>query len=206
MNLLILILYCSILIWLITPIRQYKTKYFFMFLVLGLSDLLSRIFFGFGLIEKSNNINITIASLLIIFSLLYFRHIYRYLILFVLLLIFTYVLYFVFYTIENENIFQTFLQLIILVLIFADFLNHTLSKKEISIFLTILLFYQTTNLLKFVNIFTETIVGYFYFFVTSFFQIAIGLFFCFVNIDKPKLAFTISNKHTELKPDFKSDS
>ena len=177
MELLKYITYLSSIVWLCIPIRQYKTRFFLFFLLLGLFD---PVFISVYYLFK-NDITILYllgSSLLLQTVLFNFNAGSKSIItisLFIVCLIFA------FYFPTKVVI----LQLIIHTLIFFSFLKiFTISysdTRKLSLFFLILLSYEFSLLLKFFIHLTEFEVGVMYFHLTTVFQILIGIFFLFIN-------------------------
>ena len=167
--------YITILIWLFPPIMQYGEKYFYFFLLLAFSDL------SVLALHKLFQINSSYIHLLVI----YFAYLsvlsketlkkYKYLLLFLVLIIL-----FCFFIINKISI-NYFIFIIINFLIFLrillTFITEIELEKTVKIFLIIFLLYELTVILKFINIITGFTNAYFYFFVTTVFEIFFGLFF-----------------------------
>jgi hypothetical protein len=189
MDLTEILIIISIVIWIVVPIRQFSSKYFYFFLVIGATDLIVRLNRYFDL-SLNNSIYVLMAFLLIL-SLLSKNERIRILPYYLgLALTIFFVLYFnSFYIVEFYML--IILNIFILVQIFLHFFNDILVNNEVKSFYVIFLLYQIITVAKLFNIITTTFGGYFYFIIASAFQIIIGLFFCFINIDKPNLVFKI---------------
>ncbi len=190
------LIFISILIWIIVPLRQFSSRYFNFFLIIGATDLVVRIvrYFGWSL-NNSIYVFLTFLMILALFSKNERNKILPYY-LGIIIIIFS-VLYY------NTNYIIDFYILIvlsffILIQIFLHFFDDTLKNREVKLFYIIFLLYQIITVVKFFNIITATFGGYFYFIISTAFQILLGLFFCFVNVKKPKLSFKISTTQTEL--------
>lgn len=177
MSIILFIIYLNSLVWLIVPIRQFGTKYFLFFLILGLLDpifILSFYIFkisvepiflmGTGLLTYGVFVNLSNANRLIttgtmlvvcILSAVFVRDYYLHIILFIHLIIF-----FCFLTIILKE--------------FSD-------KRVLKYFYILLITYEVSLLVKFylTIYFHEIAAADFHF--TSIFQILIGIAFLFNN-------------------------
>ena len=175
MELIKYIIYLSSVVWILIPIRQYKTRFFLFFLLLGLYDpVFISAFYLF-------NIDVSplylLGTCLLPYAVLFNVKVRtKYFITIFLFIICGIVVFF----------FPTkiiILQLMIHLLIFFSFLKtFTISYSDIrklSVFFLILLSYEFSLLLKFYL--TDFELGIMYFHLTTVFQILIGIFFLFIN-------------------------
>lgn len=175
MELIKYIIYLSSVVWILIPIRQYKTRFFLFFLLLGLYDPV--FISAFYLFNVDVSVLYLLGSCLLPYAVLfsvkvrtkYFITIFLFIICGIVVIFF-----------PTKII---ILQLIIHLLIFFSFLKtFTISYSDIrklSVFFLILLSYEFSLLLKFYL--TEFEIGMMYFHLTTVFQILIGIFFLFIN-------------------------
>lgn len=182
----------SILIWIVPPVRQFKNRYFYFFLVLSLSGIIS--YFLRKVFFSTSNFPFLLSAFLQIVALqnTSFRKRYnRY----QLPIMF---LFLVAVVIINNRMFElymiTFLHVIILFYIISHFFYHNIRSKELNLFFIVLVLYQTLSVFKFINVVVLVYDSAFFFIVTFSFQILIGLFFCFVRPDNPKFSFKLTSK------------
>jgi hypothetical protein len=177
-----LLYFVSIIVWIFPAIRNYKGEFFDFFLILALIDPIAIIY---GLLTKTSIpgwLTVLFAYLLIV-SLLSEENIkdLKYIliiipILFVVLIPFLNKKYFLgFLVIENIILFLFFLKFLI-----VDYVNN----KRIKLFFLMLVFYELTVILKFFNIIIGFADAYGFYFVTSIAQIIFGLFFSIVREDE----------------------
>ncbi len=177
MELIKYIAYLSSIVWLLSPIRQYKTRFFLFFLLLGLYDPV--FISAFYLFKVDISVLYLPGSIVLLYSVLFnVKDRTKYVITISLFIICVIV---ALYSPANVII----LQLIIHILIFFSFLkiftiNYS-DNRKISVFLLILLSYEFSLLLKFFIYLIEFEVGIMYFHLTTVFQILIGIFFLFIN-------------------------
>lgn len=178
------ILFFSTFIWLITPVRQFGTRFFYFFLVLALID------FIFILISQFVLFNSLQYYLLCVLILLYAA-------LFelktknrVLLIICFAVpgLLILLYQPQLSIVFQTIIHLIIFVIFLRVLIIHFAERRKLLWFHLILIMYEFSILLKFFVYYNELEIGLVYYYVTTAIQILIGIFFLFINEkNSPKL-------------------
>ena len=177
MELIKYITYLSSIVWLLIPIRQYKTRFFLFFLLLGLYDPV--FISAFYLFNVDVSVLYLLGTCLLPYAVLFNVKVRtKYFITIFLFIICGIV---VFYFPTKIII----LQLMIHLLIFFSFLKtFTISYSDIrklSVFFLILLSYEFSLLFKFFIYLTEFEIGMMYFHLTTVFQILIGIFFLFIN-------------------------
>lgn len=182
----------SNLVWIFPIIRQYKNQYFYFFLFLSGFDILTAVFRHIFYI--TSNASYVIQGLFLIFSLQgvsKFKNYFMYK-LALLLLIISVTL------VVNNRFFEIyiigFFQFIILYYILIHFFRYNIEKQTLHLFYIVLVLFQILNVLKFINIVALNYTGYFYSTVTTVFQILTGLFFSFYRPDNSKLSFKLVSK------------
>lgn len=95
-------------------------------------------------------------------------------------------------TVQQIMVLNAGIHIIILAIIFDDFLKYIYDNNAISIFFLILMAYEFSSALKSIIAFTDLIHGIVLFYLTSFFQIFFGVVFSFINVNT-KL-FTLTRK------------
>jgi len=172
------IAYISIIIWLLPPIKQYKTEYFFFFLVLALSDVITLVFSL--LFHLNTQIMYAFSTAFLIVSLVRLDKIKI-----ALLFIATGLLTILCWIYNSKLLFVLYamFSFIILLIITFQFLQNLILKNSISIFFVFLIAYEFSLLLKNIVIVTNIIQGLTLFFVTTTFEIVFGIIFTFVNIN-----------------------
>lgn len=180
-----ILFFVSIVVWLFPPIRQYRNKYFFFFLVLALADPLSILlrvtstyytdysyfilvnYLLFLSIIERNTLN-KYKTLWIVFSFIFisiFFFTFQSKLLLILLLF------------TNATIIFTFLKSYII-----EFVN-----QKNNLFLLCLIFYQLTNISKILNLLLGFADATAFFIITTIFQIAFGLFFSIFRENNSKI-------------------
>lgn len=182
------IVYLSVFVWLFPPIKQFRSSFFYFFLVLALGDPISVPFIYYRLIPPSVfHLAISAAAY---FSLPQLnRHLKRAYIIPVLALIFAF----------SVLLPKEYLILLIGILhffIFLAILQYTINflsiTGRIQLFHLLLLTYETSLLLKFIDKIFAVNYGMTEFYFTTGFQIILGILFCFINEENPKLSLKFS--------------
>lgn len=171
------IVYASLIIWILIPIRQFGTRLFLFFFILGLLDLTA---FVLLIIFKINfEIIYLLGTSLLLYPLLNdFKDVYRFGVVSILIAA-AFIIFF--YT----SISPIFFQMIIHLVIFIYFLRMLVLfygiSRRILYFHLILLTYEFSLLLKFYIYWNDVDLGFIYYSLTTLVQILIGLFFLFFN-------------------------
>ena len=154
----------SIVIWIIPPFKQFKSKYFYYFGILALTGVVS--YFFKVIIHVQSNLPLILSAFLVIVALqnTSFRKRYNRYQLPVMFLILTIIAFI------NHRMFEiyilTFLQIIILFYILYHFFYHIIRTKELNMFFITLVLFQTLNVFEYINIVALEYDSAFYFVVT----------------------------------------
>ncbi len=173
-----IIVYISILIWLLPPIRNYRHEYFYFFLILALMDPLVYVIQLFVIVYPFR----VYASALIflIFSVTKIR--LTKINFFILFLTAAVNIFIAFNLSFNMLIFYLLLQhIIILVIVLKDSIKILLETGGIRIFYAVLSLYLVSIIMKYLASIADIKTGYIYYAITNIFEILIGLFFAFYN-------------------------
>jgi hypothetical protein len=182
MNLANFVIYISSFAWIFPIFRQYKTRFFYFFLILGLSDPIN-LLCVLELNVKSGLVH-SIASLLLFYSINHSEKKTRFsytdmlvVILFLSTTVFLAELYFITIGI-HILILARFIQLFTIIL-------H--QKTEINIFCAGLVFYEITVVIKLAIYLSGTYSGVLFSYITLAFQLLIAIFFTIYREDNPHL-------------------
>lgn len=190
MKLFYLLGYIAVIIWAIVPISQYNGKYFFYFLFLVSSDiitLIARLVFHSG-----TNFFYGPLTLLSLYALLKVKQIKKHKILLAILFIITCIfnLDINIIGIPEFQLMGLSLGIIHLVILYI-FIKELFIKYEnnyvINLFLVALVFYELTAVTKFLNYLTGFTNDYFYYIITNIFEILFALFFIVFKADDKRL-------------------
>jgi len=184
------ITYLSVLVWLLPPIRQYKTFFFLYFLVLGITDVFSVLLIKFFQISSYDFYAIISFCLFIVLQ--RFEYLKQKKILFIgsgLIVILL-----LFFRIEKNPyiLLIAFLHLMIIFRILYLFVMVVAEKQGINFFYLVLAFYEFTILLKFLNFLLEiNFEAQAYFYVTTIFELVVGIFYTTFREDSRKLVYQL---------------
>jgi hypothetical protein len=189
-----IICYISILVWLLPPFRQYKGGYFLYFLIMGYSDPLT-LTLGWIFKINANYTHLVIAFLLTISILFYNKNLnYKWIIALFLFLIFSIV--------KGDKEIRYLSIIIFHFIIFTQILIPSIKefyiKQRINLYLTILSVYELTTIFKYTAFTYNYNSGVYFFYLSVAFELLIGLFFIFINLNNSpilKLPFRLSEEH-----------
>jgi hypothetical protein len=168
----------STIIWILPLFKQYRTEYFYFFLVLSLSDVVvipvSILFY------ITPQIIYPILGAFLVLSLLEINRIKI-----ALLFLITGLTIFLCwkFNIRLLHILYSLYNFAILLIILYQFMQHLLAKNVVSIFFVFLIAYEFSLVLKNIVIFTNLVEGAALFYVTTTFEIIFGIIFAFVNVN-----------------------
>ena len=172
------LVYISILIWLLPPFRQLKGGYFWYFLILGYSDPLA-LFFLWIFKLKVEYIHLIIAFLLTISVLFYNNNLnFKWIAALFLLLIFSVRKV----GVDNRYFYFIIFHIIIFLQILIPSIKEFYVKHRINLYFTVLLIYELTTILKFVAFIYNYFSGVYLAYLSSVFEMVIALFFMFYTL------------------------
>lgn len=177
MELLRYIGYLSLIVWVLVPARQFKTRLFLYFLVLSLLDLMA--FVMLFVFKVNFELIYLVGTSLLLYPLLTnLKNIYRFGVVSILVAAAFIIFY---YSNINPILFQMGIHLAILIYFLKVLILYYGLNRKVLLFHFFLLAYEFSLLLKFFVYWHELNLGLFYFYLTTIFQIVIGIFFLFIN-------------------------
>ncbi|MBX3009354.1 MAG: hypothetical protein KF816_15140 [Melioribacteraceae bacterium] len=186
----IIILFMSIIAWAMPMIRQANSKLFFYFYTIALADPMVILLANFRVL--SSNEILALFTILNFFSLKYivvnkkiFYALASLMILLYILLLFGPNIYFL-----HCIAISKFFNLIVFLLYTLRFVAAT---SRVNIFHLILLFYEITIITKIAILFKNSETTLIYFIVTTLFQVLIAIWFTIFKEDNPKLHLNLRN-------------
>jgi hypothetical protein len=176
-----IIFYLTLFIWLFPVFKQYRTPYFYTFLIYGLNSIVS--FVAIHLVPIKNQLINPIFTMLIIFSLIQKsrKNI-------IIILISTTILIAVEFKIHDHYslLINAVLHSVILFIILLHFTKAITEENIINLFLVLFIAYEISHVLKNLVVFSDLVNGIVLFYITTFFQIFFGVMFIFININTKK--------------------
>lgn len=182
----ILIWYFSFLIWLIPPIRQYKTQYFTFFVILALFDpILFSIYKIFGIQTLKFY---PIMTFLIIISLSKIKKKFLCFAISIIIILLS-------YSNQNDPVKLYYFCIILLTAILFQIVNKLMQiifqQSVLNLFLSLLLVYALINELKFIAIALNLYQGIMSFYLASFTQLFFGISFSFITINTKNIPISL---------------
>jgi hypothetical protein len=181
-----IIAYTSLVLWLLPPFRQYRSRYFSFFLVLSLGDPFTMLLYSAGLLP-AGGFHFFIISFFMFISYDNFKPLKEKKLNELILVLISIIPYF--FT-NNTNFGIIFLHLVIFMRFLRDAMVNTAKNYEVNLFYFALVLYELSIILKFFSI-ISTFYNYTYFYLTTVLEMLLALFFIFFREDKPKLSFSI---------------
>lgn len=181
-----LLYFASLIVWILPPIRQYKSYMFDFFLVLAVIDPAT---FLYGLITKSNLplwlIALFIYLLFISIVTEEFLKKLKYVFIALPLLFVTSIPYM---STKYYHILFVSMDLVLLFVFLKWLITSYVESKKLNIFYLMLVFYMLTIILKFFNLIIGFADASAFFIITTIAQIAFGLFFSIFREDGSGIA------------------
>lgn len=187
MNIPLLIQSLSVLIWILPPVKQYKTQYFTFFMILALFDpILYSIYLIFGIPPLTYY---PIMIFFLIISLSKDKKRFKWIAISLVILILT---YFNHNDLVKLYLLCLILHSVVLLEIIDKLMQIIIQKRLLNLFLSLLLFYSLINELKLIAIVLNLYRGAISYYLATFNQIFFGILFSFITINSK--SFSISSK------------
>lgn len=181
-----ILIYSSMIIWVLSGIRQFPTKYRYFFISIAISDPLNTVLVSFNMM--TGNYVFLLTSLLAFYSTIKFDPYGKDKILYFLLPVLMLLTFFITGTTELAFV---FIHVFIFYKVFKIATLDLFDNKHFGIFKYLLVFYELTVILNVTLRYIEATQYYFLFYATFAFQVLIGLFFVIFREDKTNLEIEI---------------
>jgi hypothetical protein len=187
MKLSTLILYTSIFVWLLPPLKQFRGRFFYYFIIEAIADPIA---YTLLKLHCHNVPFYSIKELLIIAVLWRPKWLPKKIPYFILPMIALY------YAVDKVHYsisyyFIALEHMAILFFIFRLAANDAIDLKKIKIFYILIIFYELSVVLKYIFVAAMVDLGIVYFYLTTAFEILLGLSFVFVAEDDAELAIAL---------------
>jgi hypothetical protein len=179
----------GMLVWLFPPIRQYGTRFFIFFLMLGFADITGALYTKY--FQSSNLLIYIIITAIAYFSIHNKAHLKKYFFYYAVLVITAFGIFFRFPEMVSGSLIILFFHILIMLTLFKDLLNDFFNKKYLNIFLAVLIFYEITLVTKLATLLTGSFNNYIYFGTTTAIQILLGIFFSIFRYDYKRFIFQL---------------
>ncbi len=175
----------SMIVWLFPLIKQYKTEYFYFFVVLALADPLN---LSILLISKVTLQFTGPFIILMMIGSLHPKKLTWFPFAFILLLIL------IWFVRESNNallLIATIGHVIVFMMITSRLIDRLNKRLLLSGFLVLLSIYELITVLKILVVVTDLLHGITQFYIASFFQILFGLLFSFISVKSSRFDFKL---------------
>ncbi len=190
MTVLYVIITLSILFWLLPPFRHYKTELFWYFLILAITDPIT-VLFQYLMILRTYNCYLFFSFL----TLVALSRLSRNKRIGKVILVTVFILLIVSFLVASK--FSYIVNILIHIMIFLLFVSRSIyfiaENGKVNLFHIIILLYESSLILKVLTLITDANTGLAFFYVTSFFQILIAIFFTIFREDDNKLIVDLRN-------------
>ncbi len=182
-----IISFLSMCVWIFPPFKQYKSDFFYFFLVLAISSPIT-VAVGFLFKISPQILSVTFTLLVISTLMSYCKHRYFFIILSIFWIIIS--LSFSF----HKNILTiTFIgaHIFIVIILINSLMKYIQETKAVNLFLILLITYELINILKYIAGILSYERGAISFYIATFIQIFFGIIFLFISFktkDFPILA------------------
>lgn len=175
-----LIFYIDVAVWLIAPFRQYKTKYFAFFMILAIIDPTYPLILLF---KHVNPVRIYfIADYLMIISVLFRKWQFKTIIISSLALLMV-IIADIYLPLENIYLIKMTFSCILGFIFIKDTMLTFHNTYKLNLFCVILVLYEITIVIKYLDFLSFLKTGITDFYVSTAFEILIGIFFCIYNVN-----------------------
>ena len=170
-----IILYFSVALWLVPPLRQWRTDYRYFFLVLALSDPLRlAVFHTFGSWPGFLTLPLAILQLASLFFIRKLKFHY-----WIIIVVFITISGFITPKIVYEIV-ASIIHITIFLVLFIRFAKALVAENILNLYLMFIIAYQLSTILKYITAILDLNTGIYYFQITTIFQILFGLFFSLI--------------------------
>ena len=183
--------YLNIIIWSFPVFRQFKTKYFAYFLIIGSSDW---IVIGYKLlINGRSNFPYVILSYLSLIVLFSPRIVKKYLFTLLSVIIILILIHFLFVNVWLDIFLICLINLSILYVLFTQLFNEVVEENKLNLFLFMIIFYELTIITKLATLGTGAVNNYYYYAISNMVDVLVGIFFVCFKYGNPKLIYKLKS-------------
>ena len=189
-----IIAYSGVIIWALVPIRQYKNRFFYFFLLLTCADVITLV--ARTVFKSGTNFFIVPFNFLALTALLDINFIRKHKILLLILLLSICIIS-IQKTILQIPDYQIMAILMIIINVFIlyifikELFINSGNKRFINLYLIVLVLYAIMEVTKFLNYLTGFTNGYFYFKATIYIEVLVAIFFVIFKADNKRLFFQL---------------
>jgi hypothetical protein len=171
--------FAELIVWAIPPLKQFKGGYFLFFLVIAVSPFASVL--GFYLIKLIPFTVYVIASFIMLVILQYYNSGKIKFLIITLIFPVSFIIYYNEWHYDLISIIILHTSIVIYVIYFL--LQFLYKTNSLNLYYFVLVIYEASVVLKMITFLTNIQTGKLYFYITSIFELLIGIYFIFFNIE-----------------------
>lgn len=174
--------------WILPPFTQVKGRYFYFFYIVALSAIsgFANYIFHFGGAQ-----HVYLATTVLFLPSLFKTHMHKNFIYYLTLGVITYFISNTFLSKSTPYFFELVIFIPTFIIVLSRIIKFIFDENKILIFECVLGLYLFSLIIKYIPLISEGESALVFYFLMTFFQIIIGVFFIFANEDNPKLTFNL---------------
>ncbi len=176
------------LIWIIVAAFQWHSKYSSFFILISFGGLIGFITYNFKLGGAQN---FYLASAMLMPPSLYKSHFQKQILIYLFIGVLIYFFSSFFLDESQPHFFELLIFIIVFLIILSRIVKSIYIENMVKIFECVLGAYLFSLIIKYIPLLNEGESGLVFYYLTTFFQIFIGIFFIFAREDNPKLIFKL---------------
>lgn len=194
MQLAILIAEIQTFIWLLPPLRQYRSRFFWFFLNLALSDAIIALAFDVFDIKFYPQYLYTVMAPLLFFAILYHSVKFSLFVPLISTIVLSAILYSFDYLVHYLEFFSIIIHLMIIYLLVKEIIISLSQTRSLNIFLLVLSLYEFSIAIKWYQFAMRTRTGFVFFYITTVFEILLAIFFTVFRPESPSMIIKFGDK------------
>lgn len=187
MQLAILIAEIQTFIWLLPPLRQYRSRFFWFFLNLALSDAIVALAFDVLDIKFYPQYLYTVMASLLFLAVLYHSVRFSLYVPVITTVVLSGILYIFGFLIHYLEYICIIIHLMIIYLLVKETIISLSQTRSLNIFLLVLSLYEFSIAIKWYQFAMRTRTGFVFFYITTVFEILLAIFFTVFRPDSPSM-------------------
>ncbi|MGE5363211.1 MAG: hypothetical protein ACM3SM_03705 [Bacteroidota bacterium] len=194
MQLAIFIAEIQTFIWLLPPLRQYRSRFFWFFLNLALSDAIVALAFDVFDIKFYPQYLYTVFAPLLFFAVLYHSVRFSLYVPVITTVVLSGILYIFGSLISYLEYICIIIHLMIIYLLVKETIISLSQTRSFNVFILVLSLYELSQALKWYQFAMRTRTGFVFFYITTVFEILLAIFFTVFRPDSPSMTIKFGDK------------
>lgn len=194
MQLAIFIAEIQTFIWLLPPLRQYRSRFFWFFLNLALSDAIVALAFDVFDIKFYPQYLYTVFAPLLFFAVLYHSVRFSLYVPVITTVVLSGILYIFGSLISYLEYICIIIHLMIIYLLVKETIISLSQTRSFNVFILVLSLYELSQALKWYQFAMRTRTGFVFFYITTVFEILLAIFFTVFRPDSPSMTIKFEDK------------